>query len=139
MNEDVSVYIELRILEADRVYSSARKLLAVDDLRSCANRLYYAAFYLVSAMLATKQLSSKKHSGVRAHLHRSFVKTGEISKSSGRLYDRMFNLRMESDYILTQIIDRTELEELMEQFSTIRDEARSFLKARGYRVPNSEE
>jgi uncharacterized protein (UPF0332 family) len=63
------------------------------------NRIYYAAFYAVSALLLEKRLSFKKHTGVRALFHHEFIKTGIIDISWGKLYDRFFEDRQEGDYI----------------------------------------
>jgi uncharacterized protein (UPF0332 family) len=56
--------------------ASARRELEAGAHEFAVNRLYYAAFYSVSAALLERQLSFKKHSGVRAAFHREFIKTG---------------------------------------------------------------
>lgn len=62
------------------------------------NRLYYAAFYAVNALLCQHSLSSKKHGGVQALFNQHFVKKGLVSKSHGELYNKLFSLRQQSDY-----------------------------------------
>ena len=62
------------------------------------NRLYYACFYAVSALLLAKGLSSAKHSGVRALFHQNFVKPNIINVELGQLYDRLFDNRQKGDY-----------------------------------------
>jgi uncharacterized protein (UPF0332 family) len=52
----------------------------------------------VVALLLTKNLSSSKHSGVIGLFNKHFVKTGDISRDFGRLYSRLFDNRLESDY-----------------------------------------
>jgi uncharacterized protein (UPF0332 family) len=66
---------------------------------TCANRLYYAAFYAVSALLAQEDYVASKHTGVKAIFNQHFVKTGVVTKENGRLYNRLFNLRQEGDYV----------------------------------------
>lgn len=63
------------------------------------NRLYYAAFYGVSAALLERRQSFRKHSGVRAAFHREFVRTRLLDVKWGKLYDRFFEDRQEGDYI----------------------------------------
>jgi uncharacterized protein (UPF0332 family) len=63
------------------------------------NRVYYAAFYGVSALLLERRLSFKKHSGVRATFHREFIKTGLLDNKWGKFYDRLFEDRQEGDYL----------------------------------------
>ena len=55
-------------------------------------------FYAITAILTAKGESYRKHSGVRAALHRDFVKTGKINKETGRIYDELFNTRYQADY-----------------------------------------
>jgi len=63
------------------------------------NRIYYAAFYAVSAALLERKFQFVKHSGVRAMFHREFVKTGLLDVKWGKLYDRLFEDRQEGDYV----------------------------------------
>ena len=63
-----------------------------------ANRIYYACFYVVTALLLTRDLSSNKHSGVIALLNQHFVKQGLVAVDLGKFYSRMFDNRLESDY-----------------------------------------
>lgn len=62
------------------------------------NRVYYAAFYAVSAALLERRLSFKKHSGVRANFHKEFIKKGLLEVKWGKFYDHVFEDRQESDY-----------------------------------------
>jgi uncharacterized protein (UPF0332 family) len=62
------------------------------------NRLYYASFYTVTALLTTRALASSKHSGVLSLFNRHFVKTGVVSKEWGKFYSDLFDSRHEGDY-----------------------------------------
>lgn len=54
--------------------ASASREFEAGSFSFAMNRLYYAAFYGVSALLMKHDLSSKKHSGVRAAFHQKFIK-----------------------------------------------------------------
>lgn len=90
---------------------SKRSLIAAEyqfnqnDYDFCANRLYYAAFYAVCAVLVLRGFSYKKHSGVRAALHRYFVKTGIIPFEYGALYDALLRDREDADYVAFSDLD----------------------------------
>ena len=77
---------------------------------SCANRLYYACYYAVSALLATKGLASSKHTGIKALFNQHFVKTGLVPKENGRLYNRLFDARKEGDYVDFVVFERDDVE-----------------------------
>jgi len=73
-------------------------MLQTNHLYGAANRIYYAFFYAVTALLLTQNLSSSRHSGVIALFNRHFVKPGLISVDMGKFYSRIFDNRLESDY-----------------------------------------
>ena len=66
---------------------------------ACVNRLYYACFYVISALLVRRGLSSSKHAGVRSLFNKQYVKTGKIPKDLARIYNDLFERRQEGDYI----------------------------------------
>lgn len=83
--------------------SSAKREYSAKAYGFAINRIYYAAFYAVSALLLEHRFTFKKHSGVRVTFHREFVKTGLIDVKWGKFYDRLFEDRQEADY--TAIIE----------------------------------
>lgn len=76
-----------------------------------ANRIYYACFYVVTALLLTQSLSSSKHSGVIALFNRHFVKPGLISVDMAKFYSRMFDNRLESDYADWVELEKQDIQE----------------------------
>jgi uncharacterized protein (UPF0332 family) len=47
-----------------------------------------------------------KHSGVKSLFNRHFVKTGKVSKEDGRLYNKLFEARLEGDYVDYVVFDQ---------------------------------
>jgi len=90
---------EYWIVKAKESLKSAQLEYEQKLLSFAANRLYYAAFYAASAVLASRGQKYGKHSAVRASVHRDFVKTGLLSKEQGKLYDELFFDRQEGDYV----------------------------------------
>lgn len=97
MNERKRI-IEYWRKRARECLDDAKLLLENKRLYSAVNRIYYALFYQVSALLLAKGLSFSKHSGVLAAFNREFVKTGKIDKELGKFYNRMFEHRKTGDY-----------------------------------------
>jgi uncharacterized protein (UPF0332 family) len=88
-----------RITRAHETLEDARILAKAERWNACVNRLYYACFYAVSALLASAGLSSSKHTGVRSLFNSQYVKPGKIQKNLARIYNDLFERRQESDYI----------------------------------------
>jgi uncharacterized protein (UPF0332 family) len=84
--------IDYRRKRAKETLKDAEQLFKSGSLFSAVNRIYYAMFYEVIALLLTKGFSSPKHSGVK------FVKTGKVSIQSGKLFARMYDFRQKGDY-----------------------------------------
>ena len=96
MNEDL---IKYRLSRAKEALKDAEILISNNRLNSAVNRIYYSLYYAVLALLETKGLASSKHSGVRALFNQYFVKTGIVSKETGRFFSELFNDRQEGDYV----------------------------------------
>lgn len=116
---DLQALIEYRLQRADETLEEARLMQQIGHWNTCANRLYYAAFYAVSALLIRDGYSASKHSGVKAFLNQHYVKTERISKEQGRLYNRLFDLRQEGDYIDFVSLDEERIEPLIAKTKTL--------------------
>ena len=86
--------------KAEESLASARREFQTGSLSFAMNRIYYAAFYAVSALLMEHDLAFKKHSGIRAAFHQHFIKKGVLDHKWGRLYDQLFEDRQEGDYVV---------------------------------------
>jgi uncharacterized protein (UPF0332 family) len=94
VKQEIHLYIE-----------RAREMLDVAVLNlsegypdSAVNRAYYAIFYAASALLLTEGLGRSKHSGVIAAFRQRFVKPGIIEIEYSRIYGRVMDDRLASDY-----------------------------------------
>lgn len=75
------------------------------------NRIYYACFYVVSALLLQEGCKFKKHSGVRSTFHQQFVKTSLVSHEHGLLYDELFEARQRADYMEFAPMEKSQAED----------------------------
>jgi uncharacterized protein len=85
------------------------------------NRLYYACFYAVSALLVTRGISTSRHGHLRSLLHRDFVKTGLIPTELGRHFDRLFSNRQEGDYADFVVFQAEEVRPWLDETKTFVD------------------
>lgn len=69
------------------------------------SRAYYAMFYAASALLASKEISRSKHSGVHAAFGEQFVKTGLIEPEYARMLINAFDSRLDADYEVDSFLD----------------------------------
>lgn len=110
-----------RIQQATESLDEARYLFnGGKSLRSVANRIYYAMFYAVLALLIYEPYTSSKHSGVLAYFNKRFVKSGIFSEAMGRSMNKAFELRQRGDY-------REYFELMRDQVEPLLDEGMQFL------------
>jgi len=87
-----------RLEKAKNTMLDAKRFMGEATQESIVNRIYYAMFYAVNALLITRGLSSSKHSGVRALFNKEIVNKGLIEKQWGEFYSDMFDRRQKGDY-----------------------------------------
>ena len=95
-NEDL---VQYRLRRSFETLEDAQILAKAERWNACVNRLYYACFYAVTALLSQVGLYSSKHSGVRSLFNLHFVKTDIVQKSYATTYNDLFEQRQESDYV----------------------------------------
>lgn len=98
MIDEMKTLISYRMEKANNTLKDAKLLFDAGSYNATINRLYYACFYAVLALLLTRNLSSSKHKGVRLLFNKEFIKTGEIDYKWYHFYAKLFDNRQESDY-----------------------------------------
>jgi len=116
MKEELHALISYRLKQADDSIAEARVLLKEGmSLRAVMNRLYYALFYSVLALLQKKQIGTSKHSGVIALFDKEFVKTGAFTKEMSKTLHRSFELRQKADYMEQTEVSQEDMDEMFPQ------------------------
>lgn len=98
MRQEFIDLAKYRLGKAKNTLSYAKSYIDDATLDSTVNRIYYAVFYAVNALLITQGLYSSKHSGVRAIFNREIVNKGLIEKQWGEFFADMFDRRQKGDY-----------------------------------------
>lgn len=91
--------VAYRLQRAKESLVDVRILADAGRWNPCVNRLYYACFYAVSALLTREGLSSARHTGVRSLFNQHFVRTGKIGKDVAQIFNDLFERRQEGDYV----------------------------------------
>ncbi|MCD6189444.1 MAG: HEPN domain-containing protein [Thermococcus sp.] len=92
--EEIIKHLEL----AEEELSSAHLLLQNGKLRDAISRAYYSMFHAAKALLLTKGINPKKHSGVVRMFGLHFVDEGFIEKIYAKYLTSAFTLRSRADY-----------------------------------------
>jgi len=98
MTSERQALVAYRLERARQALEEAALLLEAGHTNAYVNRLYYACFYAVSALLLTRDISTSKHRHLRSLLHQDYVKTGQLPEQMGKHFDLLFDSRHEGDY-----------------------------------------
>ena len=118
-SEDRKALIAYRQEKADLALDDAAFLTGAGKFGLAANRLYYALYYAASALLLSKGIATKRHSGLMTQIHMHFVKTGILSTDEGALFKVMFSLRHEDDYEDFIEVERADIDEYTPQVTAL--------------------
>ena len=90
--------VEFRIEKARRAFEQAKGVVELQYWETIANRLYYAAYNAVSAMLIAYGYTTRSHDGVIHLFGQHFVKPSIVDVKDGKLYHHLFTMRLTGDY-----------------------------------------
>lgn len=84
--------------KAERFYSQAVKNAAIEEWDVVANRIYYAIFHAVAALLIHDGHKVATHKGAVMVFGQHYVRTGIFSTDTGRFYSQLQTIREKADY-----------------------------------------
>ncbi len=91
-------YIQYRIAKANETIKEVRIHIENGFWNTAINRMYYACFYAVSALLAKDKVDVSSHSGVRQKFGENFVKAGIIDRDLAKHFTELHEKRNKGDY-----------------------------------------
>ncbi|MBO7462630.1 MAG: HEPN domain-containing protein [Bacteroidales bacterium] len=103
--------VKYRISRADETIKEAMLLTNEGYYNAAINRLYYACFYAVQALLVKNGISSASHAGVKTMLGLNFVSKGLLDVEYGKTFSRLFEIRHSGDYDDFAYCDRSMTDE----------------------------
>jgi uncharacterized protein (UPF0332 family) len=126
--------LRYRLEQAHDTLREAEILINESALRGTVNRAYYAMFYALLALLATRQLGTSRHSGALALFDREFVKTGVFPLELSRSLHLAFDRRQTHDYGEMIQINRQIAEETLTDARTFVVTIEAYLRSIGHLV-----
>jgi len=131
--DDVRELVVLRMQEAEESLADAHLLLGENrGTRSAVNRAYYAAFYVVLALLQTVGEIPGKHKGAIAAFDRLFVKTNHLPRESSKQLHALFRARVQDDYERVEPVPMERAVAVLEMAEAFVGEVRGYLAREGY-------
>ncbi len=112
--EERDIVVGLELEKADKFLSQADAVAALGIWDVVANRIYYALFHAVSALLINDRIEVRSHKGAGLMFGQKYVIPGIFTADDGRLYAKLQDLREKSDYNLVYQSNQEEMAPLIE-------------------------
>ncbi len=100
-DEERAILVNLEYEKGKSFLEQAEKIVDLGYWDMVANRLYYAVFHAVSALLIKNGHKVGTHKGVVLLFGQHYIKTGIFSINEGRLYSQLQTMREKADYVCT--------------------------------------
>lgn len=100
------------------------------DFDFAVSRVYYAMFYIASALLGEKDMYFSKHGGVHGEFGQHFVKTGEFDPKYQRWLVTTFSQRIIGDYSATSDFILEDVQEIINQAREFFIATQDYLKSK---------
>ena len=130
--EQLEDLLRYRMEQAQETLREAEILFSEDAWRGTVNRAYYAMFYALLALLATRQLGTSRHSGALSLFDREFVKPGEFPPKFSRSLHLAFERRQTHDYGEMIPVTRQIAEETLADARGFVSASEAHLRSAGY-------
>ncbi|PWD97995.1 HEPN domain-containing protein [Marinilabilia rubra] len=109
----INALSEYRLERAKETLMEAKTLIDNSFFNAAVNRLYYACYYAVIALLVKQGIAARTHAGVKQMFGLHFVVEKKVSPRLGRFYNQLFNDRITGDYDDFVRYDRDMAEEIL--------------------------
>jgi uncharacterized protein (UPF0332 family) len=112
--EERRIIVKLELEKATNTMTQIPELQKLGYWDNIANRLYYAVFHAVNALLIREGLEINRHKSSHALFSLHYIKTGKLPAEFGRLYNNLQTMREKSDYNCFYNVTEAEIAEGIE-------------------------
>lgn len=130
--EKLQALVRYRMEQADEALRAAQTNQSHGQERSAVNRAYYAMFYAVLALLATRAEETSRHSGAISRFDRDFIKSNLLPKDLSRWLHDAFEQRQNADYGSEFSLSSAAVSQLIENARTFVSRVSKHLAGAGF-------
>jgi len=128
--EERDIMVSLELEKADSTFAEHEGLTEKGYWNTLANRLYYALFHAVSAMLICDGHEVGSHKGAAIRFHQYYVRTGIFTDDEGAFYSQMETLREKADYNCFFKVSETDVRARIEPTRALIEKIRKYINNR---------
>ena len=125
--EDRKIMVSLELEKADSTFAEHVGLTENGYWNTLANRLYYALFHAVSALLISDSHEVGSHKGAAIRFHQYYVRQGIFTEDEGAFYSQMETLREKADYNCFFKVSEADIKARIEPTRQLIDRIRQYI------------
>jgi uncharacterized protein len=119
--------IQYRIEQAKETVEEAKLLLDHDKFRAAVNRIYYGMFYMLLALALKYRFETSKHTQLIGWFNGTFIKDGTIPRKYGKIIQKAFEMRNQSDYEMSITLAKDDVVKKYEDMQDFINTLESFI------------
>jgi len=108
-----STIIKYRRERAYETLDHVKQLVDLNMLAFAMNRIYYAGFYIVNALMVIDNKKFTKHKQVIGYFNKEYLKTNIINRGIGKILNDSFERRTALDYHDYTTVTNSEVKEYL--------------------------
>lgn len=112
-DDERKALVSNKVRRARETWEETKGIIKSGYWYAAANRMYYACYYMTSALLLKIGQSAHTHGGTIGLFGLHFVKTGIVSSDLGKFYSQLFELRQTGDYDDWKVVTESDVRPLV--------------------------
>lgn len=131
-DEERKVMVANKVRRSHETWIETKGIMEQQYWYAAANRMYYACYYMVSALLLSIGQSSHTHGGTIGLFGLHFIKTGVVSPELGKFYSELFELRQTGDYDDWKVVTENDIMPLVPTAEVFLETTERLIKEAGF-------
>ena len=126
-DQDRATLVVLGLEKSEKMLDAANWLIEEKHWSLAANRLYYALFHAIKALLTSDAHPIGTHRGAGNLFYLHYVKTGIFTLEENKVYARLQQLRDDGDYNCVIDVDKEDVEDFIEPTRALIEKIKKYI------------
>ena len=131
-DDERKALVSNKVRRARETWEETKGIIKSGYWYAAANSMYYACYYMTSALLLKIGQSAHTHGGTIGLFGLHFVKTGIVPSDLGKFYSQLFELRQTGDYDDWKVVTESDVRPLVPMAEMFLDTLENLIRKDGY-------
>lgn len=131
-DEERKALVSNKVKRSHETWEETLGIIEREYWYAAANRMYYACYYMTSALLLKIGQSAHTHGGIIGLFGLHFIKTGIVSSELGKFYSQLFELRQTGDYDDWKVVTEEDIKPLIPKSELFLNTLEKIIREDGY-------